>query len=406
MDKKEHDQHSDLALWRFSIISPLLHRDVNELQMGELLERMARNNYLHPDGRTVRLSAETLRKWLYRYRRGGLPELANRLRSDSGNCGIDSKLADQLKDLREDHPGWTFAALLEELVKNGNWNGAKPARSTLYRYAAKSNLLRTPGLVEDPLPRAFSFDAFGQLWTADFLRGPKIKVGRYRRKTYLHLILDDCCRYVVGAQFHHHETVQVLITELREAVRRFGIPQRFYTDNGPCYASRHLKIVCARMGIALVHTPPYRPQGRGKVERLFRTIREQFLAKDQSQSLEQLNHGLQQWLAEYHQRLHRGLDCSPLQKRMEVENCCKPVPEVADIDHLFLMERRCRVYRDGTIRLQKKRFEVPQCAPGSRTVVFFKPWDLSRVYYGDDMTPARPVDQQQNARRFDHPNRA
>jgi transposase InsO family protein len=406
MKKTMDDRQLDLGIWRFGIISPLLHRDVNGLRTGELLERMAQSNYLHPDGKSVRLSPETLRKWLYRYRQGGLVALGNRKRSDAGVHQIPQKLVDELFKLRKQHPRWTLAAILEELVKDGLWDGRRPGRSTLYRYAARCNLKRDPHLSNTPLPRAFSFDAFGQLWVADFLHGPKLKVGKQKRKTYLHVILDDCCRYVVAAGFYHHETVRTLISELMAAVRRFGIPQRFYTDNGPCYASRHLKIVCARIGTVLTHTPPYRPQGRGKVERLFRTVRDQFLAKDNSRSLEQLNQGLQNWLAQYHQRLHRSLDCSPLEKRMQVENCCRPVHEVADIEHLFLMQRRCRVYQDGTIRLHKRRFEVPQCTPGSRTLVFYQPWDLSRVYYGDDMAPARPLDQQANARRFEHPNRA
>ena len=119
------------------------------------------------------------------------------------------------------------------------------------------------------------------------------------------------------------------MSELMLAVRRFGVCQRFYTDNGPCYASRHLKEVCARLGIHLVHTPPYRPQGRGKIERFFLTVREQFLSEQHAASLEQLNCDLQQYLAEYHQRPHRSLGSSPLQKRLAADNACRPLPEYA-----------------------------------------------------------------------------
>jgi transposase InsO family protein len=109
---------------------------------------------------------------------------------------------------------------------------------------------------------------------ADYLHGPKLFHGRKKQKTYLHVILDDSSRFIVGGGFYLTESVEPLIHDLVGAVRRFGIPQRFYTDNGAAYASRHLKLLCARNGIILVHTPPYKPQGRGKVERLFRTVRD------------------------------------------------------------------------------------------------------------------------------------
>jgi len=103
---------------------------------------------------------------------------------------------------------------------------------------------------------------------ADFLHGPKLIAGKKKKKTYLHVILDDSSRFIVHGGFYLTESVEPLINDLMGAVRRFGIPQHFYTDNGAAYSSRHLKIICARNGIDLVHTPPYRPQGRGKVERI------------------------------------------------------------------------------------------------------------------------------------------
>jgi putative transposase len=99
------------------------------------------------------------------------------------------------------------------------------------------------------------------------------------------------------------------LLHLKQAVRRHGIPQRFYTDNGPCYASRHLKNVCGRLGMQLIHTPPYRPQGRGKLERFFRTVRDQFLAVNSAKSLEQLNIDFHKWAEQYHQRRHSSLGC-------------------------------------------------------------------------------------------------
>jgi hypothetical protein len=239
---------------------------------------------------------------------------------------------------------------------------------------------------------------------ADFLHGPRLRIQGKKRKTYLHAIMDDSSRYVVGAKFYLSENVESMIRELMKAGRIFGFPLRFYVDNGAAYSSRHLKIICARLSMHLIHTLPYKPQGRAKVERFFRTVRDQFLARERFTNLDQMNRELLAWLAEYHQRPHKTLKCPPLFKRMSSENVCRNLPEVADIEALFRMEKRCRVYLDGTIRLKNRIFEVPGCLPNSRVKVYFMPWDLSRVYYGEDMALARPLSRTDNAKRFEHPN--
>jgi putative transposase len=75
-----------------------------------------------------------------------------------------------------------------------------------------------------------------------------------------------------------------------------------------------------------------------------------------------------------------------------------------DIEALFRMERRCRVYNDCTIHFKKIRYEVPGCLPGSRVTIYYMPWDRTCIYYGNEMKKARIVDLGANARRFEHPN--
>jgi len=391
------------ALWRYGIISPLLHRSDNDPALAHMIARLAEKRFIRADGACISLSAETIRKWLYRYRAGGLDALADQPRSDIGKHHIPNQVAEAMAALRKAHPHWTVAKVLQGLLSEGHWKGITPSRASLYRFAAAHGLKRSPSQATTTVRRPFAFNAFGQLWMADFMHGPQLRKARAFKKAFLHAIMDDASRYVVCARFDWHENIQVLLTELMRAVSRFGICQRFYTDNGPCYASSHLKQVCARLGIHLVHTPPYRPQGRGKLERFFKTVRDQFLSDLHADTLQQLNADLQEYLAEYHQRPHRGLGQSPLQKRLAGENACRQLPEVADIRHLFAATRRCRVYNDNTIRLNGCIFEVPEALPGSRVAVYYLPWEPNWIFYGDDLKPARPLDKTANAHRFNHP---
>lgn len=394
----------DKALWRYGVISPLLHRDANGLTQAQVLQSLAQRTFVDPAGGHVRLSEETIRKWLYRYRSGGLPALSDKKRSDAGSLDVPEAIQDAVFDLRQGHPRWPLSRIFETLRSSGRWNGRTPAPSTLYRFAKARGLQRSASHANADAFRRFEFTSFGQLWMADFMHGPKLRIGKSKKKTILHVILDDCSRYVAAGRFYTRETVEVLITEMMRAMTCFGVPERFYTDNGPCYASRHLKVVCARLGVDLLHTPPYRPQGRGKVERFFRTVRDGFLADCPHKRLDDLNAGFARWLAQYHEAVHGSLERSPLQQRLQVENACRALPEVARIDDLFRMHRRCRVYKDGAIRLRKRVFEVPGCAPNSRVDVYFLPWNLDEVFYGVEMKPAILLDVVGNARRFDHPH--
>lgn len=397
------NQESSKALWRFGVISPLLHRSDDDPALARSLEELAAKNFIRPDGVPVALSAETLRKWLYRYRAGGIDALADRVRSDKGQHNIPKPLAAAMTAMRKAHPNWTVAVLLEDLMADGAWNGRRPSRATLYRYAAANGLNKTSLAPVDGTPRPFAYTAFGQMWMADFMHGPKVVCGRKQRKAILHAIVDDATRYIVAARFGYHETIETMIAEMMRAVRRFGLCQRFYTDNGPSYASGHLKQVCARLGIHLVHTPPYKPRGRGKVERFFRTVRDRFLSRQSATDLERLNQELDRFVADYHRGLHKGIGKSPLQARLAAGNVCRQLPEVADIDQLFAIEKTCRVYSDGTIRINRRVFEVPGCLPNSRVAVRYLPWQKACLYYGEDLKPARVVDKAANARRFDHP---
>jgi len=232
------DNDLNIALWRFSIISPLLHRNDDDPALLHQLNDLSERTYTRFDGSPIKLSTETLRKWLYRYRSGGLKALENQVRKDKGNQQIPTRVANAMAQLRSDHPKWTLAKVLEKLLGTGVWNGIRPSRATLYRFAKANKLMKTVSKSNNPASRSFAFANFGQLWLADFMHGPKLRDGRRLKKAILHAIIDDATRYVVSARFYFKETVEVLITEMMIAIRRYGICQRFYTDNGPRAAGR------------------------------------------------------------------------------------------------------------------------------------------------------------------------
>ena len=98
----QDDRQMDLALWRYGILSPLLHRDANDVQLCEMLTVISQSSYIHPhDGRHVTLSAEAIRKWFYRFNHGGLEALYDKERSDKGNNDVPAAIAEEIIELRK-----------------------------------------------------------------------------------------------------------------------------------------------------------------------------------------------------------------------------------------------------------------------------------------------------------------
>jgi transposase InsO family protein len=402
---REFTQPDDLGLWRFGIISPLLHRTEDAPPLRVEIEELARRIFYTPRSTEKRLCPGTIRDWLHRYRTCGIDGLRNRPRKDQGTSSVPPDLRQALSDLRNRQPLWTVKRLLRSMRDHGRWDGRKPSRSALYRFTAGHDLGRSA--VQAPKPvRSFEFPFFGDLWSADFLHGPKVRHGTHASKAYLHAIIDDATRYVVAARFHLAEDTRSLLDDLMLSIRRFGIPKRFYTDNGAAFRSRHLRLVAAKLGIALPHTPPYTPRGRGKIERFFRSVREGFLTGKEKTSLDRLNADLAAWINEYHHSPHRGLNMSPLQRKLsDTGPSLKQIAPTQNIDDIFRMEHNARVGSDGCVRLFKKRFEIPGMLPGSMVTVYYLPWNEDYILLGADRLLIKPLDTINNALRFDKPRR-
>jgi putative transposase len=399
-------QPDDYGLWRFGIISPLLHRADDAPPLYSHIRQLSQQMFYTPDGRDKQIRPDTIRTWYSRYRSHGIDGLRNKQRKDNGATSVPPAIQNTLTDLRKQHPDLTVKRLLVLLRRDGLWDGSKPSRSALYRFTAANSLGRSSALPSDPV-RPFEFPFFGDLWSADFLHGPMVRCsGNTARKAYLHAVIDDATRYIVAARFHLAEDTRSLLDDFMLAVRRFGIPKRFYTDNGAAFRSNHLRMVAAKLGISLPHTPPYKPRGRGKIERFFRNVRESFLAGRDKTSIDKLNADFSAWINTYHHTPHHTLGMTPLERKLIDTGA--PLVQIAptqDIDDIFRMEQIKRIGSDGCIRMFTKRFEIPDAIVGGTVVVYTLPWNTKYILVGPDKTIVKPINTINNALRFDKPQR-
>jgi transposase InsO family protein len=370
-----------IALFRYGLIADLAHRQQGERGLYALLRERAEKEYEIPGSRRCRVAAETLREWLGAYRRGGFEALHPKPRCDQGRArAIPQGMADLLCALKEETPALSVNLLIDQAkVKAGVGEEVQLAPATVHRLLSRHGLMdKKLGLPTSKDRRRFAFDRAGEMWMSDVMHGPAVMADGRKRKSYLLALLDDATRIIPYAAFALSENTAAFLPVLRQAVLRRGVPTRLYVDNGAVYRSHHLSLVCAKLGINLIHTRPYQPQAKGKQERWFRTVRMQLLptlAEADMKSLDALNRRLWAWIeGEYHQSPHRGLEgVTPIDRWTMSAQDLRLVDSGCDLDELFLFEQKRKVQRDRTISLNGIVYEVDASLVGETVTLRFDP---------------------------------
>lgn len=370
------------------------------------IREKAAAEYTIPGTTRTRVAAETIRDWLKRYRRGGFDALLPRRRADRGRPrAIPEPVAELLCSLKELKPALSVRLLIREARATGQVPPELPLPpSTVHRLLAGAGLMeKKPDQPSHQDRRRFAFAEAGELWMSDVMHGPKVTVGeRVRRKTYLIACLDDATRVVPYCAFALSENTQAFLPVFKQALIRRGLPARLYVDNGANFRSHHLALVCAKLGVALIHARPYQPQGKGKLERWFRTVRAQLLptlAPADTASLEALNRRLWAWTeGEYHHCPHRGLEGkTPLERWAQSATHVRYPEPGLDLDELFLFEVKRRVQKDRTVSLNGVVYEVDAALVGETVNLRFDPHappgrPIQVSHAGQSMPPAKPLD--------------
>jgi len=178
-------------------------------------------------------------------------------------------------------------------------------------------------------------------------------------------------------------------TVLKEALIRRGIPKMIYVDNGKVYHAGQLHLACASLGITLIHTQPYDPESKGKIERFFGTVRSRFyprLDKNPPKSLEELNQRFWQWLEEdYHRKIHSAIEMCPLDLFLSQAASVRMVSDPNLLDSLFWKREYRKVRYDATITLLNNLFEVPARLVGQKVEIRYDPsaTDVVHIYEND-----------------------
>ena len=397
-DSRSELRHA-VALFRYGVIADLVRVEPGTEGLYQRIAEKADAQYTIPGTSRTRIASETIRHWIKRYRCGGFDALLPKPRADRGRPRkIPDDVAEQLVAIKEQHPKLSVPAVIRHARAGGHIpEDIELAPSTVHRLLAREGLMRKrPGEPSTNDRRRFSFERAGELWMSDVMHGPSVIVdGNKKRKSYLIAFLDDATRVVPYAAFALAESTHAFLPVFKQALLRRGLAERLYVDNGAQYRSRHLALVCAKLGIALIHARPYQPQGKGKLERWFRTLRSQLLTRITSEdtaSLEALNRRLWAYIeGEYHHAPHRSLaGDTPLERWARAGDEVRFPDASLDLDELFLFEATRRVQNDRTVSLNGVAYEVDAALVGEKVTLRYDP----------SAPPGRPIEVWHEGRRI------
>jgi transposase InsO family protein len=376
------DRKKQVATFRFGVIHELVNRtDLSRGEQERLIQDKCSRRWSIPFSSRTRIGRTTILRWIQLYKKsnGKIEALYPPERSDRGESrSMDEETVLSLMSLRREFPRVTIAVLIEKMEeRNLVGSGVRLNPSTVYRYLNRQGLMR-PGREKAEDRRKFEAELPNEIWQSDVMHGPMAKVGDKQRKTYLIAFIDDHSRLVVHGEFYLSEGLACFLDAFEKGLLKRGLPRKLYTDNGSAFRSHHLEHICASLGIALIHARPYKPQGKGKIERYFRSVREEFLAGFEGGSLEDLNSAFSVWLQNvYHERKHRSTGQTPLARFTARMECLRPAPENLQ-DHFRKVARR-RVARDRTLTLDGRLYEAPVSLIGKQVELLYHEKDESRV---------------------------
>jgi putative transposase len=365
-----------IALFRYSLIQEVIDPQLSSRQRGRLVRQLAGREHTGPLGAPVRVSVPTINRWCRWWRQGGFETLVPTPARVEPRT--PAEVLAMAAGLKRENPDRTAAQIVRILRAQSGW---APSERTLQRHFKHLELDRDLPAKPEVFGR-FEADRCNEVWTGDVLHGPVIA----GRKTYLFAFIDDRSRAVMGARFGFAEDTVRLAAALRPALAARGVPEHLYVDNGSSFVDSWLLRACATLGIKLVHSRPGRPEGRGKIERWFRTVRDQFLVEitdevaARIEGLAELNRLLTAWVETvYHPAIHSETGTPPLQRWRQGIGDPLPLPTPAQLREAFLWSEFRTVTKNAVVSLHNNRYQVEDLLTGRKVELVFDPFDLTDI---------------------------
>jgi transposase InsO family protein len=387
----KHDDKQAVALWRLGVLGPLTSARLEHGDRTRFFIEAASRVHELPDGTRVEVTARTIEDWYYAWRHGGFRGLFPQDRDDCGKSrAISAEVAEHILRAKRERPRRSIRRIIRMLERAGIVRAGELRRSTVHRLLAFHGVSARPLRGPATERRSFLPEHAGDLWVGDSLHGPPaIAPDGKLRKAYLLSQIDGATRYVPHSYFAFSEGAACQESGFKQAIAKHGLPRTYYVDLGSAYIANSLLLICAELGIRLLHTGVQDCEAKGVIERWHRTWREEVGDElgDHPLPIAELNAKHWAWLsAEYHARKHDTTGRAPREHWLSEVEHLRCLPRHKNLDEVFLHRERRVVRKDGTVRFRGKLLEVRPELVGREVELRFDPDDdtsCPRVFVED-----------------------
>jgi len=382
----EEEKRQETALFRYALIASAVAGTFEAPSLAQHFRNVASKGYQDPTGKTSHVTVNTLERWYYRYKKFGIGALEPKIRADFGlPRALPEAAIDQIYVLKEKFPYITGKAIYKKLVEDGFVNASDTSLSTVHRYL-RNNGLKSRSYSGQEM-KSFQMEFANRCWQADSSHGPILKIDGKTVQLFLITFIDDKSRMILHCQFYTLDNAVNMQDCFKKAIAKAGVPDMLFVDNGGPYDNLQLRMICASLGIALIHARPYSGQSKGKIERHFRTVKDGWMNCtdwDCFSSPEDADASLARFLScEYTNSNHSEIGCTPKESFMQDYERFRFIPG-EELERHFLHRRESRVSNTALIKFDKVEYEVPQQYIGSKLKVRYLPTDRSKAYIFTD----------------------
>ena len=397
------EKQQEIALMRYGAIAPLVSGlDENYPSKTAFYTEISNKGIVGPDGRVHHYAPATIEKWYLDYQNHGVDALVPKSRADAGmSRKLDDDLQERIRYFKTNYPRMSAAAIYRQLKTDGSIINGQVSESTICRFVnqLQNELRQTPN--RDM--RRYERPHINEVWCGDSSVGPRLtdKDGK-KHRIYIIALIDDASRFITGVDIFYNDNFVNLMSVMKSAVSKYGRPKILNFDNGKSYKNRQMELLAARIGTTLSYCQPYTPTGKAKIERWFRTLKDQWMAGLDMQdfhSLDELRGSLYSYVQRYNQTPHASLrGMSPQDRFFSEPEQIRRLP-ADDIGKDFLLEIERRVSADCVIVIDQIEYEVDYRFARQRIRLRYSP-DMKDIFVIETdgaLTPIRLLNKTENA---------
>ena len=391
MDNKKAQE---IALKRYGSIAPLISGNIDSYK--------SKSDYFRSVASSIGVHPHTIQRWYSRYLKEGFDGLMPKSRSDQHHYRkLDKDTKDQIIYLLSEYPRLPATMVYQKLLETNTIVAKDVSLSTVNRFVQEYKKSKGFGPLKDM--KRYEREHINEVWCGDSSVGPYLKVDGKKQRTYIIALIDDASRMIVGIDIFFNDNFVNLMSVIRGAVIKYGKPKTFNFDNGSNYRSTQMNLLAARIGTVIHYNPARTPTGKAKIERWFRTMKDQWMSQlcmTDYKSLDELRKSLFMFVQEYNQRVHSSLNGKSPMERFFSESTLIIRMNENEIERSFLLEIERKVSNDSVIVINEKEYEVNYKYQGQRLLIRYSP-DLKKVYVVDsiskEMEPIELLDKNKNS---------